>query len=263
MLVCLLAMNPQAHAGETPLAFGIFPYQSHQQLLGIFSPLRDHLQHSIGRQLTIVTAPDMKSFRDRTRDGEYDIVFTAPHFARLAEIDSHFQRVAITRYRTHSVIVVAKDSPLRQLSDLRGKTLAVPPATAIVNMLALELLRSKGMQAGRDFTLSEQENMQNAMFSPLRGDSDAGVSGFSPLGSFDQRDKLRVLAKSAVVPGLIIMAHPRVPKATIAALRKALFAFGDTAPGREYFAITQHGAWLPVDDATMRSLDSYARQARN
>ncbi|MFA6902483.1 MAG: phosphate/phosphite/phosphonate ABC transporter substrate-binding protein [Gallionellaceae bacterium] len=266
MFACLLSVmlcGRQAHAVESPLTFGIFPYQSHQQLISIFFPLRNYLQQEIGQHLTIVTAPDFKYFRDRTRDGEYDIVFTAPHFARLAELDSGFQRVAITRYRTQSVIVVPKDSPVRKLSGLRGKTLAVPPAEAIVNMLAQELFRSKGMQSRRDFKLKEYENMQNAMFAPLLGDSDAGVSGFSPLSSFEQRDKLRVIAKSAAVPGLVIMAHPRVSKSTIAKLRKALFRFGETEQGREYFASTHHEAWLPVDDATMRSLDPYVRQARN
>lgn len=263
MLCILVLMGRQAYADESPLTFGIFPYQSHQQLISIFSPLRDYLQQASGQKLTIISAPDFKSFRDRTKSGEYDIVFTAPHFARLAEIDSHYQRVAITRYRTHSVILVAKDSPLRNLSDLRGKSIAVPPATSMVYMLTMELLHSKGMETGRDFTLNMQDNMQNAMVASLRGDSDAGVAGYSPWNGFEQRDMLRVIAKSAEVPGLIIMAHPRVPKAIITKLRKALFAFGDTPEGKTYFASTNHGAWLPVDDTTMRTLDRYLHQARN
>lgn len=263
-MVCILVlMGRQAYADESPLTFGIIPYQSHQQLISIFSPLRDYLQQASGQKLTIISAPDFKSFRDRTKSGEYDIVFTAPHFARLAEIDSQFQRVAITRYRVHSVILVAKDSPVRNLADLRGKTLAVPPATSMVYMLTMELLRSKGMEPGRDFTLHMQDNMQNAMVASLRGDSDAGTVGFASWSIYPQQDMLRVLAKTAEVPGLIIMAHPRVPKATVAKLSKALFTFGNTPEGKAYFASTLHGAWLPVDDATVRTLDRYLQQARD
>lgn len=259
----LLTFGQDGRAVETPLVFGIFPYQSNTQLIAQCSPLRDYLQQAGGQQMEIVSAPDFNSFRDRTRAGEYDIVYTAPHLGRLAEIESGFKRVAITRYRTQSVILVAKDSPLQKLADLRGKSLAIPPATAIVNMLTIELLRGNGLESGRDFKLLVQDNMQNAIAAILRGDSDAGAAGLAPWRSFPQRDQLRVIAKSAEVPGLIIMAHPRVPRETIAKLRRALIAFNDTAEGKEYFALTNLGAWLPVDDATMHTLDPYARDARN
>ncbi|HUX90866.1 MAG TPA: phosphate/phosphite/phosphonate ABC transporter substrate-binding protein [Gallionellaceae bacterium] len=265
-LVCiscaLLAFGKDGRAVETPLVFGIFPYQSNTQLIALCSPLRDYLQQISGRQMEIVSAPDFNSFRDRTRAGEYDIVYTAPHLGRLAEIESGFQRVAITRYRTQSVILVAKDSQVQKLSDLRGKSLAIPPAAAIINMLTIELFHSQGLESG-DFKLLEQSNMQNAMAAILRGDCDAGAAGFAPWRSYAQRDQLRVIAKSAEVPGLIIMAHPRVPKAMVAKLRRALIAFNDTAEGKTYFALTNQGAWLPVDDATMLTLDPYLRHARN
>lgn len=263
MLCALLLMGQYAQADEPPLNFGIFPYLSHQQLIANYTPLREYLQQASAQKLTIVTAPDYPDFRDRTRAGEYDIILTAPHFARLAEIESGFKRIAITRYRVHGVILVAKDSPARQLSDLSGKSLSIPPAASIIHMLVMELFRNNGLEPGRDFTLHVQENMQNSLAASLRGDSDASAVGFAPWNGYEQKDQLRVIAKTAEVPGLVIMSHPRVPKAVIASLRKALFAFGDTAEGKAYFAITKHGAWLPVDDATMRALDPYLRHARD
>jgi len=263
-LACaLLVISTHAHAAETPLTFGIFPYLSHQQIVSNFTPLRDYLQQASGQKLAMSTASDFASFRDRTKAGEYDIILTAPHLARLAEKESRFQRIAITRYRVNAVILVPKDSPVQKLSDLRGKSLAVPPAAAMVTLLATELFRSKGMEPGRDFALREFGSIQSSMVAPLRGDADASAAGFVLWSNFEQKDKLRIIAKSAEVPGLIIMAHPRVPRAMVARLRKALFAFGDTQEGKTYFATTGHGAWLPVDDATMRSLDPYMRHARD
>jgi phosphonate transport system substrate-binding protein len=259
----LLAAGNDSRADDTVLTLGILPYLSHQYLISNFAPLRDYLQQASGQKVLIATAPDFASFRDRTRAGEYDIVITGPHFARLAEMESRFQRVALTRYRIHGVILVAKDSALHKLADLRGKSIAVPPASAIIHMLAIELLHSQGMEPGRDFTLREQANMQNSMVASLRGDSDAGVAGFSPWNSYTGKDMLRVIGKTAEVPGMAIMAHPRVPRATLAKLRKELFAFGGTAAGKAYFSATGYGAWLPIDDASMRSMDPYLRQARN
>lgn len=260
--VCmLLAVKPVLAQEVPPLAFGVFPYLSHHQLIGQFTPLRDYLQQNIGRKLTLVTAPDYVSFRERTRDGEYDIILTAPHLGRLAEVEDRYRRIAITRYRVHAVIVVKKDSPILRLADLRGKSLAITPSAAIISSLATVLLRNRGLQPGRDVTLQEYGNTQNTLVGVLRGDHDAGVVGFAAWNSAEQKEQLRVIAKTEEVPGLLIMAHPRVPAPVIKKLRKAILSFGDTAEGRAYFAATSHGAWLPVDDAVMRSLDVYLRQA--
>ena len=52
------------------------------------------------------------------------------------------------------------------------------------------------------------------------------------------------------------MAHPRVPQSTIARLRKRILEFGDTPLGRAYFAATGQGAWLPIDDAAIRDVET-------
>ena len=259
MVCALLLMGGHAYADDTPLTVGILPYQGPQQLVSKFSPLRDYLQQASARKLTLVTAPSYPEFRARTKAGEYDIILTAPHFARVAELESGFKRIAVTRYRVHGAIFVAKDSPAQQLSDLIGKSLSIPPPAAMVHMLVIELARNNGLDLDRDFKLHTQESMHNSLFAAVRGDSDASVVDFASWDAYEQKNSLREIAKTAEVPGMIIMAHPRVPKAVIASMRKALFAYADTAEGKAYFAITKHGAWLPVDDATMRSIDPYVR----
>lgn len=262
MVCALFMLIPCAHAEEA-LIFGIIPYLSQQQLVSYFNPLRENLQQASGRKIAIITAPDYSSFRERTRTGEYDLILTAPHYARLAEKESGFKRVAITRYRVQGIILVAQDSPVRRLSDLRGKSLAVTPPASLIHMLTMELFRNHGLQPGRDFNVNDQENFQNVLASTLRGDSAASATGIAAWNGYEQKEMLRVIAKTADAPGLIIMAHPSVSGAVLASLRKALFSFGETPEGKAYFAVTSHGAWLPVDDANMRALDPYMRHAKD
>lgn len=258
----LLALSQQAFSAEAPLSFGVFPYLSPQQLLTQFKPLSNHLELAAGQPISIETAPDYAAFRDRTREGKYDIIFTAPHFGRLAETESQYQPIAVTRYRVKGVVLVAKDSAVQQLSDLRGKVLAVPPRVSMVHVLVAELFRARGLVPGRDITLREFDTNQNSMAAPLRGDSDAGATGPLVFGSYGRRDQLRLIAQTPDVPGFLMLAHPRVSAAAVERLRKAAFAFGDTPAGQAYFTATGHGAWLAVDDATRLALDPYARYAK-
>lgn len=256
VIICLmLGLAPGAAGAEATLTFGIFPYRTPQWLMTHFAPLRDYLQQASGQRVNMVTAPDYRKYLERIRSGDYDILFTAPHFGRLAEKEYQYQRIAMTRYQIQGVIVVLKTSPIQHVTELRGKTLAVPPSIALTHALALELLHQRGLEPGRDITLREFENNQNSIAAPLRGDADAAVTGILLWGQWGDHKKMRVVAETQTVPGFVLMAHPRVPKATVARLRKITEEFANTSGGKGYFAATGHGAWVSVDDAAMRSLD--------
>jgi len=244
---------------QAQLTFGVLPYLAAERLATDFAPLRDFLQQTTGQAVVMVSAPNYRAFYERTRAGNYDIVFTPPHFGVLAEKESNFQRIAMTLYRISCVIVVRKASSLRKLADLRGKTLAVPPKRALISILAGRLLRRHGLEPGKDVNLREFSTNQNSMAAPLRGDADAGATGQLLWTRQGHHESMRVLAESPAVPGFFLMAHPRLPPATVVRLRSRTLKFGDTAPGRAYLATTGHGAWLPIDDAAVRAVEAATR----
>lgn len=259
--ICLLPGVGYGAAGtDAPLTFGIFPYRAPQWLATAMAPLRDYLQQAGGRPVNLISAPSMQKYRERTLAGDYDILFTPPHIGRLAERERQFQYIAVTGFRIYGVIVVPKESPVRQLVDLRGKRVAFPPSTAITYMLALDLLRSQGLEVGRDIALRVYETNQNSLAAPLRGDADAALTGILLWRKEGNHEKLRVLAETASVPGFTLMAHPRLPQAMVARLRKITEEFADTPSGKAYFATTAHVSWQPVDVAEMRRLDPMVRR---
>jgi phosphonate transport system substrate-binding protein len=254
---------PSAFGGEPPLTFGLFPYLTPQKLATGQVPLRDHLQQVGGRALTLATAPSNALFLERMRAGEYDLIFAAPHFARMAERDHGFRRVAMTRYRVHGYVIVPAESPVRSLADLRGKRVAMPPRDAMVHLLALESLRAAGLEPGRDVTLREYDSNENALAAPVRGDAEAGATGHLVWQKSGLRERTRSVAHTASVPGFMLMAHPRVPAALVEKWRAAAIGFGATPQGKDSLAASGHQAWLPIDDAAMGSLDRYLRHLPN
>lgn len=255
--ICLaIALSHGSASAQEPLTFGVFPYLTAKRLVSDFTPLKDFLQQVTGQPVVMVTAPSYREFAERTRNGDYDIVFTPPHFGVQAEKESHFQRIAMTRYQIAAVILVSKDSPLQKLADLRGKTLAVPPKLSLVYLLAVKLLRDQGLAPGRDVSLREFTTNQNSMAAPLRGDADAGATGILLWQKSGQHESMRVLAESPAVSGFFLMGHSRLSSSTIAQLRKRILEFGDTEPGRAYFAATHHGAWLPIDNEVIRHVEA-------
>jgi phosphonate transport system substrate-binding protein len=258
-LLWLLTVSPCALHAETDITLGVFPYVTAGQLAEFHAPLKNYIAKSLGRPTVLVTAPDFLTFDERTHLGEYDLILTAPHFGRLAERRDAYRRVARTLHNVQAVVLVPKDSDIRQLADLKGKRIMVAQPVSVIYQLAVEMLKQKGLMPGKNITIIDTRTHNNAMYAPLRNEADAGVTGILLWEKFTgkEKDRLRVIATTRGVPGFMLMAHPRMAKRDVDKLRQALLSFHKTPNGELYFSGAGLKGFGPIDDASMRSLDPY------
>jgi len=258
----LLVLGSSAMASEkAPLTLGVFPYVTPVQLAAFQTPLKDYLAESLQRPVTLVTAPDLNSFADRTRDGQYDIILTAPHLGRLAEIRDGYKRLAQTSHTVQGFFLARKDSDIHTIEDLKGKTVMVAQKLSIVYQMAEHTLRTKGLEPGKSVTITETRTHNNAMLAPLRGEADASVTGKLLWYVLDdeRKDQMRVIGTSSEAPGFLLMAHPRLAAQDIETIRKRLLDF-HLKPGSEtYFTTNGYENFQAVDDRIMKGLDPYTR----
>ena len=255
-----LALGPSALASEkSPLILGVFPYVTPVQLVAFHTPLKDYLAKGLGRPVTLVTAPDFMSFVERTRDGQYDIVFTAPHLGRLAETRDGYKRVAQTSHNVQGYFLARKDSGINKIGDLKGKTVMMAQKVSIVYQMAEHTLRENGLVPGESVTIIETRTHNNAIHAPSRGEADASVTGMLLWHVLDdaQKAQLRVIGTTAEAPGFLVMAHPRVAARDIETIKKLLLDFHKVPGGESYFATNGFKKFQPVDDRAMKGLDPY------
>jgi phosphonate transport system substrate-binding protein len=249
----------QAIAGSEEAIFGVYPYLSPTQVVDQYASLRDQIAKSLGRPVAMVSAPDFPAFIDRTRKGDYDVVFTAPHMGRLAEKRDGWRRVAQTGYQMEIVVLARADTNVRQLPDLRGQSMAVGSRDSMTYQIVNEALGEKGLALEQDVMVVETPSFSNVMHALTRGEADAGATskrlwGMAPA---TQRTAVREIFLSRPTPGFLIMAHPRLGEAAIAALQNALVRFKDTPEGEAFFRKTQLIDFRPIDEAVMRRIDPY------
>ena len=266
LLLLGLAIGPSATADDkTPLTLGVFPYVTPVQLVSFHTPLKDHLAKSLQRPVTLVTAPDFDNFIERTREGQYDIIITAPHLGRLAETRDGYKRLAQTRHVVQGIFLTRKDSDIHRIEDLRGKNLMVAQKVSIIYQMTEHTLREKGLVPGESVKIIETRTHNNAMHAPLRGEADASVTGtllWRVLGE-EQKDQMRVIGTTEEAPGFMLMANPRLSSQDIARIKNLLLDF-HRAPGSEaYFAATGYEKFDPIDDRVMKRLDPYTRVLTN
>lgn len=243
----------------TELVFGIYPLLSPSQTVERFAPLNEHLGKALGMPVTLRSAPDFARFIDRTRAGEYDIIFTAPHMGRLAEKRDGYRRIAMTGDVT-VVTLARKDGPVQALADLKGRSLAVGSRLSMSYQIVDHALGRHGLAIERDVRFIDPASFSNVIEAVMRGEADAGttISQLWENASPAQRENLREIYRAEPTPGFLILAHSRLSPEILGRIEQAFLDFKNTEAGKAYFKTSQQVDFRTLDAATMKRIDPYS-----
>lgn len=261
-LIAGVCLTYSAHAGAVqPLRLGILPLLSAKVLLTNYQPLRIYLERELQRPVELNTSPDFKRFQQDTLAGDFDLLVTAPHLARLAQMEAGFLPVATYIAPNRAVLIMAKNRPVAHISELRGHTLGIFDPLALTVLQAQHWLEDKGLKAGRDYRAVLYPSHTSVGYSVQRGDSllgvtaPAGIRQFSP----DIRAQVQVYAELPPVPALIWLAHPRLASQADR-IEAALLRFAESPEGAQFYAGTEYKGMRPVNAEELRALDRSARE---
>jgi phosphonate transport system substrate-binding protein len=246
--------NP-VNADENRLNFGIFPYADPNTLVRHQRPLKVYLEQTLRRPVLMITAPDFEHFMHRL-GSEYDLILSAPHMARYAELSVGYQRIAMAVHQIRGLILAPADSDIERLGDLAGRRIAMAEPSALLHQMALRIFDAHQLRPGRELQLIDVITHNNAILALVHGAADAVMVPallWSVLDDAD-RQRLKILHETQAVPGVMLMAHPRLSEREITTLRDAVRDFNQSPQGKDYFF---PGGFIAVDEATMRRLDFY------
>ena len=265
-----------AEATVKPLEVGIIPNVSTRSLFTAYQPMRLYLEKRLARPVMLLTAPDFRTFYDRTRQGGYDLVITPPHLARLAEIESGYVPLATYQNGLDALLLVAKNSPIKAVAELRGKRIGVPDQLALAAMTGQRWLGQQGLKAGGvagsassgdggDYVLHITPPHYTAVLSVILGDTDAAIVGSGPyrLMPAELRDGVRILANVGTVINATFMAHPRLSANERTRIKEALLAFANESPeGKKFVKDNEFGGMKPLSSHDLKTMDFYTKEAK-
>ena len=248
-----------------PLKIGVVPYLSARVLVTSYEPMRLYLEQATGRPVTIYTAAGFKQFFLNTRQGDYDLVITAAHFARILQKEQKFTPLARYSAGGRGLVMTALNSPLNKLQDLRGQVIAVPNQLSLASIVCMSYLRENGLKPGTDFKVLEVPSFASAILSVQKGEASAAFSAPGALAQMapELRESVKPLLDAGEFVSLVFMGHPRLGKKTEQLLSKVLLKFGsDSSEGKLFFTNNGFGEILPVNAKDMNSLDRYIAETK-
>ncbi len=261
-LTLIFVLSPtSAISDSNKITFGFLPYFSASKLIELHTPIVDHIQKKIGQEILMISAPNFKEFQKRTKDGKYDIIFTAPHMARLAELESNYQRVYMSTHRGRPIFLTKQNSGIVSIKDLENKKISLPPTRAINYHVALKALKEHGLVDKKNITVVETSSHSSALISLLNDQVSVAVMGNAPWNTYkkEYQSQVRVISTSADFPGFLVMANQNLPKTLVLEIQKIALNFTKTDEGKNYLNRTGLEGLAPIDEKIMNELDPYVQ----
>jgi phosphonate transport system substrate-binding protein len=253
------ASDPAQGAG---LELGVAPFLPARTIVQNYQPMRAYLEQHLQEPVLFVTAPDYKSFYERTQRREYPIIITVANAAYLAYAESGYVPMLRPIIDTRPVLVVPKSSNLTRVQNLRGKTVALPDPLAIIAMQGVQMLREAGLDPGKDVNLKHLPNHSTAVNHVIAGEVAAAIVSDRALLQMPTATQagVRVIQtwEKGAAPGVVYLASPALPRERVAQLTQAILKFvRETPDGREFIMKLGYGGLVPATKQDLEPLAPY------
>lgn len=268
LAVVLLTVQGLAAAADAPaqgrLIVGLVPNVSARTLIAAFQPVREHLERALGQPVELYTAPDFRTFHERTQRGEYDLVVTPAHFAWLAIREAKYAPLVTYLNPLQGLVIVRQDSPIDSPRALRGKKIGVVDPLAIVTIRGLQFLKEQGLQPGIDFSVHRSAPHNTAALAVGNGELDAAIIGSGPYRIMPEeiRAQVRVPGEVGAVPNAVYLANGRLQAEQRRALQDALLAFGSAPAGRQFMQQYSYGGFRTISTTDLKSMEAYSQRVK-
>jgi phosphonate transport system substrate-binding protein len=259
MLMAVL-LFPSYGFSRDSFVIGVAPHTSARVILEMYQPLRSSLEKSLKLPVEVVTAPDFDNFARRALAGEYDMVITTGHQARLLQTDAGYLPLLTYKADFKAVAFVAKKGAIRSPQDLKGKNTLGLSQTSLVTLWGQHWLADNGLSSVPVRYVSASDSVGQLV---AAGDS---AAGFTSMANYQKlspelQAQLRILAESPTMVGRVYLLNNR-DSSREKEILSALWSFAETAEAKKYFESNKLGGYRKISPKELKAMDRYAAEVR-
>ena len=231
-LLCMPALaGPGEKEGRRTLYFGVIPRFNPHVTYEYYQPLMDYLSRKTPYRFELRLGRTYAGTIEDLEKGVTDVAYLGGTTYTLAR--HRFGARALVKPRNaqggstyRSCIIVRKDSPIRTIADLKGKSMAFGARRSTTgSLIPLYLLYGSGVTPDCFKNMKNFRNHEEVAKAVLKGIYDAGAVKDVVAWKY-QAQGLRVIAMSEELPNAPIAAGPALPADAEAALTQALLSIG-------------------------------------
>lgn len=231
-----LLSHPAWASDDMPNSYrlGIFPYMAPRQTIRFYGPIAADMERVLNYPVKLESQRSFTDFTHALALHTYDIALIQPF--DYPEVVEKLGYIPLARLSVPLVtqFYVRNDSRYHSLADLRGTTIAMPPAKAANSRMALRALYDNKLIPGRDVNIRYFNSHDSCIQQVWVGNASACTTTSPPLKVFEKRMQasLRSIYATPPIPHVIFVADPRVPAEDRAKLQQLILGWDQNAHGR-------------------------------
>lgn len=253
---------------------GIHPLHNPQRLMEVYGPIVEAVNATLPEvDIQLEASRNYEEFEKKLYDGQFDFAMPNPYQTLLA-LRQGYRVIAkmADDQDFRGLILVRKDSAIREVRDLRGKSVAYPAPTALAGTLMPQLyLQTHGLDVNQDVGSLYVGSQESAILNVLRGHVAAAATWTLPWRTFqaeqpEQAGQLDVRWETAPLVNNSWVARQDLPPALVQRFVQGLTGLKDSDRGRQMLSRVPVSAFEPANNATYRPvqvfLDRFSQQVR-
>ncbi len=253
MFLCVLAGAIVNASERKTYTFGVVPQFDARKLQEIWAPIFEEVERTSHIRLVFKGAKDIPTFEKEFSKGDYDFAYMNPYHMIVANQDQgYLPLVRDTGRKLYGIIVVRKDSPLQNIEELDGKTVAFPSPNALGAALIPRAQFAKKFKI--NVSPKYVKSHSSVYLNVATGAASAGGGVQKTFNSQPEsiRKVLKIIYKTPEVEPHPIAVHPRVAPVVAEKIRAAFLALGATEKGA---GLLQK---IPMKKIGTATIDDYA-----
>ncbi len=266
--------TPKLQYADTPLIlekiyiFGVHPLHNPKRLFEIYQPMVDYINARLkGGKLRLEASRNYRAYNEKLFNGHFDFALPNPYqtvvslkhgytvFGKMAD-DENFR----------GIILVRKDSSIRKVSDLKGKSVSYPAPTALAATIMPQwYLYEHGLNINQDITNHYVGSQESSIMNVYLGKTDAAATWPPPWQAFIKErpeiaDKVMIKWETPHLVNNGLVVKESVPENTLQQVGDIIFQLQDTPEGQTILSSMELSHYEPATNATYQPVETFLTQ---
>lgn len=214
-----------------------------------YKDLAQLISRAINREVNIVAANQTDRMRRGLAESKFDLAMVHPAHVALAATDSgNYHLVALTKGHTdyRARFLVAGNSPVNSISDLKGLRVVTPEADSDSTVIGRAIMRDAGvLQEAREVKAVKSQDA--VAYFLTNGYADVGVVGSDSVAREWVAKGGKIIYESKPIPVKHVIASSRLTPEEIGKIRATLIDLGLSPQGRKILEQIGQQGFTPAD----------------
>lgn len=262
------SLSPAGVDQKPTYVVGIHPLHNPQRLVTLYGPIVDYLNRQMPQEKFVLeTSRNYEEFEKKLYAGRFAFAMPNPYqtvvsvqygyrvFGKMGD-DENFR----------GIILVRKDSDIRQVSDLKGKTVAYPAKTALAaTMMPQYYLHTHGLDVNRDVVNRYVGSQESSIENVLHGHVDAAATWPTPWRLFmaespQEASELDVRWQTETLPNNAWVVRQDVAPPVASEVARLLLTLHESEQGREMLERLPVSRFDAANDETYQTVRLFLKR---